>query len=675
MTLVALVGNQNCGKTTLFNALTGSNQHVGNFPGVTVEKKIGKAIDDDSIEIVDLPGIYSLSPYTPEEVVTRDFILNENPDVILNIIDATNLERNLYLTTQLASLDRPMILALNMMDEVQQSGTVINMAALSEQLDMPVLPVVAYKKQGIHELVKAVAKIAAEPRLQCYTHEERRLHFPAGPVEQGVHIIAEIVNDHAHKQGIPSHFVAEKIIEGELAYRESLALHESDWHLIEHVRENMEQEAAMDGEAALADMRYTYIESLMHLAVQKKEATGAQKRSEKIDKVLTHPIWGIPAFLCFMLFTFWMSFAVIGGPLQGVMEDFVTLASNGMDKALTQMKVAHWLHDLIINGAMVGVGSVLSFLPIILVLFFFLSILEDSGYMARVSFLMDKSLRKVGLSGRSLAPMLIGFGCSVPAVMATRTLASDRDRKMTMFLIPFMSCSAKLPVYGMLTAIFFARHQALVMTSLYVLGILVAILVGVFLKKTYFRGEPVPFVMELPAYRLPSPYAVWRNMWDKAKDFIERAFTIIFLASLFIWFLQNFNSSLQMVELAEESMLAGLGGVIGQLFSPLGFSDWRAASAIITGLTAKEAVLSTLSILTGADSEMALQLALQGMFTPLSAYSFLVFVLLYMPCVATFAAVRRELGSLSQAILMMAAQTGIAYFVAFIVYRVGLLVI
>lgn len=631
-------------------------------------------MQDPSLEFVDLPGIYSLSPYTPEEIVTRDFIIKDNPDIILNIVDATNLERNLYLTTQLASLNRPMVLALNMMDEVQKSGTVIDIEALSEYLQMPVFPIVAYKKQGVAELIEQLSDMIPET-FQCPRHLEKNLHFPEGPVQQAVQVITHLVEDHAKLHDLPPQFIAEKIIEGESHLKDLIGVHEGDWHVIRHMRENMEKEAGMDSEAALADMRYTFIEAVVANSVQKRTETVEQVRSERIDKVLTHPMWGIPIFLGFMLFTFWMSFAVIGGPLQSLMEWLVNGVTAGLDDWLVRIGVAHWLHDLVINGAMAGVGSVMSFLPIILVLFFFLSILEDSGYMARVSFLMDRLLRKVGLSGRSFAPMLIGFGCSVPAIMATRTLASERDRKMTIILTPFMSCSAKLPVYGMMTAAFFANHQALVMISLYLLGILVAVVLGLILKHTLFRGEPVPFVLELPAYRFPSAYAVWRNMRDKAVDFAQRAFTIIFLASIVIWFLQSFDWSLTMVEDGRDSILASLGGGLGVLFSPLGFSDWRAASALITGLSAKEAVVSTLSILTGTNSDVALQEVLRTLFTPLSAYSFLVFTLLYMPCVATFAATRRELESTWRAVGVMALQTGVAYVVALFIYRVGLLFI
>lgn len=674
MGLVALVGNQNCGKTTLFNAITGSNQHVGNFPGVTVEKKVGIATRDASLEIVDLPGIYSLSPYTPEEMVTRDFILKENPDVILNIVDATNLERNLYLTTQLASLKKPMVLALNMMDEVQKSGTVIDIEALSEYLQMPVFPIVAYKKQGVAELIEQLGSMIPES-FRCPRQWQMALHFPDGPVQQAVQVITHLVEDHAADYDLPPQFVAEKMIEGETGLKDVIHLHDGDWRVIQQMRLNMEDEAGMDGEAALADMRYTFIEAVVANSVQKRQDTVEQIRSEKFDRVLTHPLWGIPIFLGFMLFTFWMSFSVLGAPLQTLMEWVVDGITDALDGWMADVGVANWLHDLIINGAMAGVGSVMSFLPIILVLFFFLSILEDSGYMARVSFLMDRLLRKVGLSGRSFAPMLIGFGCSVPAIMATRTLASERDRKMTIILTPFMSCSAKLPVYGMMTAAFFAQNQALVMISLYLLGIVVAVLLGLLLKHTIFKGEPVPFVLELPAYRFPSPYAVWRNMRNKALDFVQRAFTIIFLASIIIWFLQRFDWSLSMVSLGSDSILASLGSWLGVLFAPLGFSDWRATSALITGLSAKEAVVSTLSVLTGTESDLALQEVLRTLFTPLSAYSFLVFTLLYMPCVATFAATRRELESFWLAVSVMALQTGVAYVVALFIYRVGLILI
>lgn len=671
MPLIALVGNQNSGKTTLFNAITGANQHVGNFPGITVEKKEGRATLDPSVEIVDLPGIYSLSPYTPEEVVTRDFIIHEAPDLVLNIIDATNLERNLYLTTQLASLGKPMILALNMMDEVQSSGTVIDMELLSQILGMPVYPIVANKKQGVAELVDDIANGRASSH-PCGRPCHKGLAFPDGPTNQAVQTIAQIVSSHTKDDELPVRFVAEKILEGESAYTDDLQLHEEDRHIIEHIVDHMEDKAGMDGEAALADMRYSFIEDVVAATVTKKADTKEQIRSEKIDRLLTHKLWGIPIFIAFMALTFWMSFDVIGAPLQNAMEWLVGVVTEGMDEGLTRLEVAGWLHGLIIDGAMAGIGSVMSFLPIILVLFFFLSILEDSGYMARVSFLMDRLLRKIGLSGRSMAPLLIGFGCSVPAIMATRTLASDRDRIMTMMLTPFMSCSAKLPVYGMLTAVFFANYRVGVMVSLYLLGIVVAIALGFTLKHTVFKGEPVPFVLELPAYRMPSARAVWNNMKDKALDFMKRAFTIIFLASIVIWFLQSFNGSLETVSDSSESILAALGGTLGTIFAPLGFTDWRAASALVSGLVAKEAVVSTLAVLSGVSTEAALHGILQTIFHPLSAYAFLVFVLLYMPCVATYAVIRRELNSLPKATGIMALQTGIAYVVALVIYRVGL---
>lgn len=667
--LLALAGNQNSGKTTLFNCLTGSNQHVGNFPGVTVEKKEGRILKHKDMTLVDLPGIYSLSPYTSEEVVTRDFLLDEHPQVIINIVDATNIERNLYLTLQLMELSIPMVIALNMMDEVRASGNTIDVEELQKRLGVPVIPISAGKNEGIADLVDAVvrtAKTGAKPE---------HLDFCTGEVHRAIHAIAHIIEDHAQKAGYPLRFAATKLVEGDEPTQKALGIHPNDIHLIDHLVRDMEEALGTDREAALADMRYSYIEELCKVCVVKRGETREQLRSEKIDRILTHRILGIPIFICIMLLVFWLTFNVIGAPLQNLLEMGIDAGVTRLSDLLAEWNVTPWLSSLLIDGVCAGVGSVLSFLPIIVVLFFFLSLLEDSGYMARVAFVMDKLLRKIGLSGRSFVPMLIGFGCSVPAIMSTRTLSSERDRRMTILLTPFMSCSAKLPIYGMITAAFFPKHGGLVMCAMYLTGILVAILSGLLLKSTVFRGNPVPFVMELPAYRLPSARSVLLHMWEKAKDFLHKAFTVIFLASIAIWFLQSFSFDLHLVENSADSMLAAVGSFVAPIFAPLGFNDWRASTALITGFTAKESVVSTLSILTGAGSDAQLSTALSTMFTPLTALSFLTFTILYMPCVAAFAAAKRELGSMRRAVLTALYQTGTAYVAALAVYQIGRILI
>ncbi len=669
MSLLALAGNQNCGKTTLFNALTGSNQHVGNFPGVTVEKKEGSIKKYKDAVLVDLPGIYSLSPYTSEEVVTRDFLVKERPDAIINIVDATNLERNLYLTLQLMELNIPMILALNMMDEVRASGNSIHIEKLSQNLGIPVIPISAAKGEGISDLLNVVIKTVKDKK------PTQKLDFCRGEVHRAIHSIAHIIEDHAEEAGYPTRFAATKLVEGDEPMFRELNLDVSDIHIIDHIVEQMEENLDTDREAALADMRYSYIESLCAQCVVKHQETREQLRSEKIDRLLTHKYLGIPIFLLIMMTIFWLTFSVIGAPLQDLLSVWIDRFTALLSDFLVSAEVTPWLTSLIINGVCAGVGSVLSFLPIIVLLFFFLSLLEDSGYMARVAFVMDKLLRKIGLSGRSFVPMLIGFGCSVPAIMATRTLSSDRDRKMTIVLTPFMSCSAKLPIYGMITAAFFPDHGALVMTSLYVLGIVVAILSGLLLKKTVFQGNSVPFVMELPAYRLPDAKSVLLHMWEKGKDFLHKAFTIIFIASIVIWFLQSFDWRLNMVSDSANSILASIGSVIAPIFAPLGFNDWRASTALITGFTAKESVVSTLTILTGAASDAQLSAMLPQMFSPLSAFSFLAFTILYMPCVAAFAASKRELGSMKEALLTAGYQTLVAYLVGLVIYQVGSLIL
>ena len=664
--IFALIGNQNCGKTTLFNQLTGSNQHVGNFPGVTVEKKEGRIRHTDST-VVDLPGIYSLSPYTAEEVVTRDFLLQDKPDGIINIVDATNIERNLYLTLQLMELQLPMVLALNMMDEVSASGGSIDVQRLSQDLGIPVVPISASRNQGISELVDQALRVGEQHILPA------RLDFCTGEVHRAIHGIAHLIEDHAHAIKMPVRFAATKLVEDDQPTIEALHLNQNELETLVHITTEMEQALGTDREAALADMRYTYIEKLTKDTVHKPQETKEQQRSVKIDNLLTHPVWAIPLFLLIMSLVFWFTFGVFGSFLSDLMSLLVDQITALVDAGLTAYGINPVLHSLIINGIFAGVGSVLSFLPTILILFFFLSLLEDSGYMARVAFVMDKLLRKIGLSGKSFVPMLIGFGCTVPAVMSSRTLSSERDRKMTIILTPFMSCSAKLPVYGLFTSVFFPDNAALVMIFLYILGMVVAILYGLALKSTLFRGQPIPFVMELPAYRLPSAKTIALHMWDKAKDFIHKAFTVIFVATIIIWVLQSFDTRFNVVDDSAHSMLAMLGSFIAPLFAPLGFGNWMASTALVTGLTAKEAVVSTLTVLTGAADSAGLAAALGQIFAPKAALSFLVFTLLYMPCVAAFAAIRREYGSGIKAVGIMAAQTGIAWCVAFCVYHIALM--
>ncbi|MBC8536956.1 ferrous iron transport protein B [Feifania hominis] len=661
----ALIGNQNCGKTTLFNQLTGSNQHVGNFPGVTVEKKEGRVRKHRDVTIVDLPGIYSLSPYTSEEVVTRDFLTVDRPDGIINIVDATNIERNLYLTLQLMELGIPMVVALNMMDEVRASGGTIDIEKLQAELQIPVVPIAAYKNEGVGELVERAIKVGEEHIAP------KKVDFCTGPVHKAIHSIAHIVEEKARQKQIPVRFAATKLVESDEPMIRALALTQNELDILGHVTEEMEQELGTDREAALADMRYEFIEKLVADCVIKPTQSKEQIRSEKIDNILTHKVFAIPIFLLIMLTTFWLTFNVIGARLSALLSVAIDSLTGLTSRALEAAGVSTWMHSLLIDGVFAGVGSVLSFLPTIVVLFFFLSLLEDSGYMARVAFVMDKLLRRIGLSGRSFVPMLIGFGCSVPAIMSTRTLSSERDRKMTIMLTPFMSCSAKMPIYAVFTAAFFPRYQAFVMIGLYVTGIVVAILVGLLLKSTLFRGNPVPFVMELPVYRLPSPKSVVIHMWEKAKDFLVKAFTIIFMATIVVWFLSNLDFRFNLVTDNSKSMLASLGRLIAPIFEPLGFGDWRASTALITGLTAKETVVSTLAILTGAGDSAHLIPLLGEIFTPMAAFSFLVFTLLYMPCVAAMAAVRREMGSSLSAAMMMAFQTCVAWLVALCVYQTG----
>lgn len=664
---IALIGNQNCGKTTLFNALTGSNQHVGNFPGVTVEQKSGTIKKHPSIKLVDLPGIYSLTPYTMEEIVSTDFLIKEKPSMIINIIDATSIERNLYLTMQLLELNIPMILALNMMDEVISSGNSIDVEGLQQALGIRVIPLSASKNEGIEELIEAIETTLKENNCS-------HLDLCSGEIHKAIHSITHLIEDNAVKAKLPKRFAVTKIIEGDKDIIRQLHLDVQQLHIIKHIIEDMEEKEGLDKDAALVDMRYQVIENITRQTVFKEQETAGQVRSEKIDSILTHKYFGIPIFIVVMLMIFFLTFNVIGAPLQSLMEIAVDFIGSTIITFLTNHQVAPWLISLLRDGVIAGVGSVLSFLPLIVVLFFFLSMLEDSGYMARVAFVMDKLLRKIGLSGKSFVPMLIGFGCSVPAIMASRTLSSQRDRKMTIIVTPFMSCSAKLPIYGMIIATFFSTKAPLVMITIYCIGILVAIFSALLLKATIFPGDPIPFVMELPSYRIPTAKNVIMHMWEKAKDFLKKAFTIIFIASLLIWFLQSFNFRFEMVTDSSKSILAYIGNKLSFIFAPLGFSDWRLSTSLITGITAKESVVSTLSVLTNSSSPDTLYHALNTLLTPASAFAFLTFTVLYMPCVAAFAATKRELGSWLQAILTAGYQTGIAYVVAFIVYHLALLI-
>jgi ferrous iron transport protein B len=663
----ALAGNQNCGKTTLFNQLTGSNQHVGNFPGVTVDQKSGEIIGYKGVSIVDLPGIYSLSPYTSEEIITRDFLLKQKLDGIVNIIDATNIERNLYLTMQLIELQIPMVLALNMMDEVQANNGSIDIHRMREVLGIPVVPISAVKKQGLSELM--------EQAVETVRHQKKpeRIDFCSGAVHRAIHATAHLIEDHAQRQRIPMRFAATRLVEGDEQMQNILSLDKNEAETIEHAVKEMETEMDTDREAALADMRYQFIEDVCKKCVIKAHESREYRRSVSLDSILTHKFFAFPAFLGIMLLVFALTFGVIGNRLSDLLVSGVDYVSGVVDEALTAYGINPVVHSLLIDGIFAGVGAVLSFIPIIVVLFFFLSLLEDSGYMARVAYVMDKPLRKIGLSGRSFVPMLMGFGCSVPAIMATRTLASERDKKMTILLTPFMSCSAKVPIYALFAAAFFPKHSALVMSSLYLLGILFGVISGLIMEKTIFSGEPIPFVMELPNYRFPSAKTVLQLCWDKAKDFIQRAFTVIFLATVIIWFLQSFDLRLNHVEGGEGSLLALIGRLISGIFVPLGFSDWRISTALITGFTAKEAVISTLAVLTNANAA-GLETTLHTLFSSLSAFSFLVFTLLYTPCVAAIATVKREYGSVKGLIFIIVYQCAIAWLAAFCVYKIGSLI-
>lgn len=658
----ALVGNQNCGKTTLFNQLTGAKQHVGNFPGVTVDRKDGVIKGHDNTLITDLPGIYSMSPYSSEEIVTREFVIHEKPKGIINIVDATNIERNLYLTMQLLELGIPMVVALNMMDELRENDGSVLVNEMEEELGVPVIPISAAKGEGIEELIRHaihVAKYQEQPLETDFCKREEGIH-------RGIHAVMHLIEDHAEKVRIPVRFAASKVMEGDAKILEQLKLTANEQHLLEEIAKQTEEETGMDRAAAVAQMRFDYIEDICSETVIKPKESKERVRSRKADEFLTGKYTGIPAFIGIMGVVFWLTFNVIGAFLQGLLESGITALTDLADEAMQAANVNSVVHSLVIDGIFSGVGGVLSFLPIIVTLFFFLSILEDSGYMARVAFIMDKLLRKLGLSGRSIVPMLIGFGCTVPGVMASRTLPSERDRKMTILLTPFMSCTAKLPIYAFFTAAFFPDHGALVMIALYVFGIVMGIVMALIFKKTAFKGEAVPFVMELPNYRMPGAKNVGHLLWDKAKDFLQRAFTVIFIATIVIWFLQNFDTGLNMVSDSQHSILALVAGALAPIFIPVGFGDWRIVTALISGFLAKESVVSSLTVLFGSTA------TLQGSLTTVGAAALLVFCLLYTPCVAAIASVKRELGG-KWAVAMVIGQCVIAWIMAFVVYHIGML--
>ena len=659
----ALAGNQNCGKTTLFNQLTGSNQHVGNFPGVTVDRKSGVIKGYPGTEVVDLPGIYSLSPYTSEEIVSRQFILEEKPSAIINIIDATNIERNLYLTMQLLELNVPIVIALNMMDEMTGNGGSVLINEMEEILQVPVIPTSAAKNQGVEELAEHAVRIARLGE----THGRVDFCNPKdhnGAVHRAIHGIMSLVGDHAEAAGIPVRFAVTKLIEGDPLVTKALALTENEEEMVEKITRQMEDECGMDRSAAMADMRYTFIRRLCHQTVIKPKESKERIRSQKLDRFLTGKWTAIPAFVAIMGLVFWLTFNVIGAFFQNLLDEGIQIITHWTDQWLTAMDVATPIHSLIIDGVFTGVGSVLSFVPIVVVLYLFLSLLEDSGYMARVAFFMDKLLRRVGLSGRSIVPMLVGFGCSVPAIMSSRTLPSERDRKMTLLLIPFMSCSAKMPIYAFFANAFFPKYAAPVMISMYFIGILMAILIALIGKNTVFKGEAVPFVMELPNYRMPGAKSVLQLMWDKAKDFLQRAFSVIFIGTIVVWFLQNFNFSMNMVSDPQSSMLAALAGFLAPLFIPLGFGNWQMVTALISGFLAKESVVSMMAVVYGGTA------AVRSAITPLAAFTFMVFCLLYTPCIAAVATIRKEQGR-GAAILMVIFQCVVAWLIAWAVHLIG----
>lgn len=660
----ALVGNQNCGKTTLFNQLTGSNQHVGNFPGVTVDRKEGMIKGYPDTRVTDLPGVYSLSPYSSEEIVTRQFVFDEKPKGIINIVDATNIERNLYLTMQLMELDIPMVLALNMMDEVRENGGSIRINQLESMLGIPVIPISAIKNQGVDELIEHavhVARYQERPGRQDFCDPEDH----GGSVHRCLHGIMHLIEDHAENAGIPVRFAAAKVAEGDAEMEKSLHLEQNETEMIEHIVSQMEEERGIDRAAAIADMRFDFIQRICRQTVVKPAESKERIRSRRIDAVLTGKYTAIPTFILIMGAVFFLTFNVIGAVLQNLLEKGIDYLTAQMDQLLTAWSVNPVLHSLVIDGIFKGVGSVLSFLPIIVVLFLFLSLLEDSGYMARVAFVMDKPLRKIGLSGRSIVPMLVGFGCTVPGIMASRTLPSERDRKMTILLTPFMSCSAKLPIYAFFATAFFPKYKALVMVGLYVVGILTGILVALIIRKTLFKGEAVPFVMELPNYRMPALKNVLQLLWEKAKDFLQRAFTVIFVATIVIWFLQSFDLHFNLTADSQNSILAVVAGLIVPVFAPLGFGDWRISTALISGFMAKESVVSTLSVLTGSMD------VIHKILTPASALSLLIFCLLYTPCVAAVSSVKRELGS-KWALVVVVGQCVVAWIMAALVYAICL---
>lgn len=660
----ALVGNQNCGKTTLFNQLTGSNQHVGNFPGVTVDRKEGMIKGYPDTRVTDLPGVYSLSPYSSEEIVTRQFVFDEKPKGIINIVDATNIERNLYLTMQLMELDIPMVLALNMMDEVRENGGSIRINQLESMLGIPVIPISAIKNQGVDELIEHavhVARYQERPGRQDFCDPEDH----GGSVHRCLHGIMHLIEDHAENAGIPVRFAAAKVAEGDAEMEKSLHLEQNETEMIEHIVSQMEEERGIDRAAAIADMRFDFIQRICRQTVVKPAESKERIRSRRIDAVLTGKYTAIPTFILIMGAVFFLTFNVIGAVLQNLLGKGIDYLTAQMDQLLTAWSVNTVLHSLVIDGIFKGVGSVLSFLPIIVVLFLFLSLLEDSGYMARVAFVMDKPLRKIGLSGRSIVPMLVGFGCTVPGIMASRTLPSERDRKMTILLTPFMSCSAKLPIYAFFATAFFPKYKALVMVGLYVVGILIGILVALIIRKTLFKGEAVPFVMELPNYRMPALKNVLRLLWEKAKDFLQRAFTVIFVATIVIWFLQSFDLHFNLTADSQNSILAVVAGLIAPVFAPLGFGDWRISTALISGFMAKESVVSTLSVLTGSMD------VIHKILTPASALSLLIFCLLYTPCVAAVSSVKRELGS-KWALVVVVGQCVVAWIMAALVYAICL---
>lgn len=667
----ALAGNQNCGKTTLFNQLTGANQHVGNFPGVTVDRKDGTIKNHPEATVTDLPGIYSLSPYSSEEIVTRDFLIKDKPSGIINIVDASNLERNLCLTMQLMELGIPMVLALNMMDEVRENGGSIRVNELEQILGIPVIPISAVKNEGIDELVSHalhVARFMEKPGRIDFCTDSVDKKDPVGAVHRCIHAVVHMIEPEAKQSGLPLRFAATKLIENDVPIEKLLNLTDDKKQAFEHIVSVMEDETGLDREAAISNMRFSFIEKMCQKTVVRPHESKEHKRSMKIDRLLTGRYTAIPCFIAIMALIFVMTFNLVGAWLSDLMSLGVDSVISLIDNALTAVQINPVVHSLVVDGICNGVGSVISFLPTIVTLFFFLSILEDTGYMARVAFVMDKLLRKIGLSGRSFVPMLIGFGCSVPAIMSTRTLSSERDRKMTILLTPFMSCSAKLPIYSLIISVFFPRqYQALVMVGLYIFGIICAIIYALILKSTKFKGEPVPFVMELPNYRLPSAKSVVHLIWEKAKGFIEKAFTIIFVASIIIWFLQTFDARFNVAESPEQSLLAMIGSLVAPIFAPLGFGDWRVSTALITGFTAKESVVSTLTVLMGGDAELV-----STLFTPFTAAVFLVFTLLYTPCVAAIATVKREMGGTKAAVATVIIQCTIAWCVAFLIHAVGL---